>query len=400
MIQCTVIVQPQPSVQASFAPLVSACSLEIGVLAALQFTGTPPFTIHYSISSSSKGSSPRHFQRTYLSSRAELNIEPAASGEWTYSIDSVGDADYDNIGVNLIHRQQVYEKSDAAWVDVGTVREVRSCQGDSVQVQVHLKVSCHIPLEPHDICEADQLLFQGAAPWDLRYAINSGSAVVLSRILSSPHSFNVTIPKELRTSGGRLVLALGEPTRKTIIQGTSDLCIRVESVQDGNKCLRQLTVPDLVFVVKASLPTASFSHEGQHLVRVRDTDTVKLPLRVTGEPPWVVSYHLRGAKKIAEVVVQHPNANLVVPSLAGEYDLVAVRDRYCTGRVDAASWTVEILPRPTVALDSSPQIGTLVKNGSIIRSPVCQGVEDSIALKLTGAASFFLFCWSLHPGFC
>jgi nucleoporin POM152 len=70
----------------------------------------------------------------------------------------------------------------------------------------------------------------------------------------------------------------------------------------------------------------------------------------------------------------------------GKYELVSVRDRFCPGVVSHNDYTVDWIPRPTLALDH--RAGEVVKNGSIVRPPVCQGTRDSFDLLLQGQPPF------------
>jgi nucleoporin POM152 len=79
--------------------------------------------------------------------------------------------------------------------------------------------------------------------------------------------------------------------------------------------------------------------------------------------------------------VSAPNTELLVDQ-RGRYELQSVRDRYCPGLVSNNDYTVDWIPRPTVAIDE--RAGTVVKNGSVVRPPVCQGTPDSFDLLLHG----------------
>lgn len=72
----------------------------------------------------------------------------------------------------------------------------------------------------------------------------------------------------------------------------------------------------------------------------------------------------------------------------GTYELLGVADAHCPGTVTNAATTFEIghIERPTLSLDA--QSGKLQKNGSYIRAPVCEGVDDTATIHFTGQAPF------------
>lgn len=61
---------------------------------------------------------------------------------------------------------------------------------------------------------------------------------------------------------------------------------------------------------------------------------------------------------------------------------MSVKDRYCPGYVYDAEWEVSTLPRPWVRLGEDA--GTLARNGSVIRAPVCEGADDEVPIELGG----------------
>lgn len=68
----------------------------------------------------------------------------------------------------------------------------------------------------------------------------------------------------------------------------------------------------------------------------------------------------------------------------GRYQLVSVADAHCPGTVidTQKSFEIEWLSRPTVQL--APNAGRLVKNGSLVKPPICEGIDDTAGLVFTG----------------
>ncbi|GAA5884528.1 hypothetical protein JCM6882_005288 [Rhodosporidiobolus microsporus] len=357
---CTLVLQPVPTLTPTFTPLTDVCSSEIGLLSTLHLTGAPPFTVHYAITRLASPSSNRPQTKTYTKrithSREELRLEAPGPGEWEYRFQKVSDRYYGEgrllKGKEFARRQTVFERGDAKWRDVERGRTVHSCEGETVQVEVELS---------------------GNAPWDVEYSVVGQKPVTLSSISSSPHSFSVTIPPQIAKQGGQFALS-------------------IESVRDGNGCKRPLAVADLQVEVKRTKPTARFhGKEGERSVVLREGETAKIPLRLTGEGPWTVTYQppSRDGQNLSPITFRAQQANVDInirDALPGTYKLLSVRDQFCPGDVFEPSWSVNTLPRPTLRLGGN--IGNIARNGSVIRAGVCANVADSFPVYFAGKAPY------------
>ncbi|BGO90320.1 hypothetical protein NBRC10512_005563 [Rhodotorula toruloides] len=363
---CTVVVQPTPTLSTSFSPLHDVCNSETGVLANLHLTGAPPFTVHYTVTRLSGPGSPRSTRHTrrVLHSRDELRLEPGP-GEWEYRFVKVDDAFYKDLPLppqaSYAKWQKIPVVGDAKWKNADKGKTVHSCEGETVQVEVELV---------------------GQAPWDIEYSVVGSPSQAITGITESPHVIDIDIPKGIAQQGGQFALSL-------------------ESVRDGNGCRRPLTVSDLVVEVRRTKPTARFhGAEGTRSVLIRDDDTAKIPLRLTGEGPWTITYQppsIAGRTVDPVSFVAHQaNAEINIRSaVPGTYRLLSVRDKYCPGDVSEPEWTVQTLPRPKLRLDES--VGKVARNGSIVRRGVCANAADSIPVLFEGKAPFKAF-YTLQKG--
>ncbi|GAA5923031.1 hypothetical protein JCM1841_000288 [Sporobolomyces salmonicolor] len=354
---CTLVLQPLPTLSTSFSPIVDVCGSELGLISTLHLIGTPPFVVHYTLTRLSGPGSPRASRHTkrVLHSRDELRIEPGP-GEWEYRFTRIEDRHYRDVAVpaqgEYARRQKVPEVAVAEWRNAERGKTVHSCEGESVQVEVELK---------------------GAAPWDLEYSVVGQPAQLLEGITKSPHTIEVDIPKQIAQQGGQFSLSL-------------------ETVKDGNGCKRPLTASDLVVEVRRTKPTARFhGAEGARSIVLREGDTAKIPLRLTGEGPWEITYlpPSRSGTPLSPLQFRadHPNVDINVRgALPGTYKLVSVRDRFCPGDVFETEWDVKTLPRPTLSL--AEDAGSLVRNGSIVRKGVCENAVDSVGVLFDGKAPF------------
>ncbi|GAA5967177.1 hypothetical protein JCM11641_000463 [Rhodosporidiobolus odoratus] len=359
---CTLALQALPTLSATFAPLTDVCSSETGLLSTLHLTGAAPYIVHYSITRLSSPSSrpanhhskPKTYSKRIPHSRSEVRLEPPGPGEWEYRFLTIEDRFYKEVkveGDKFRRRQVVNERGTARWSR--REKTVHECEGDEVAVDVEL---------------------EGTAPWTISYSVVGSAPTTLTGITSSRHTFSIPIPSNLRKNGGHFSLSL-------------------ESVQDGHGCTRPLEVPDLKVEVKRTKPTARFGGAGVagKKVTVREGETVKIPVRLTGEGPWAVTYQppSRDDKPSAPISFKAQQANVDInirDALPGTYTLLSVRDQFCPGDVFETSWSVDALPRPTLRLGGN--IGKVARNGSVIRPGVCANTADSVPVFFAGQAPF------------
>lgn len=78
------------------------------------------------------------------------------------------------------------------------------------------------------------------------------------------------------------------------------------------------------------------------------------------------------------------NNGQIPVSKPGRYQLLSVSDAHCPGTVLDASkaYEIEWIVKPTLRLDV--ESGKLVKNGSLIRPALCEGVDDTAGVVFSG----------------
>ncbi|GAA5868680.1 hypothetical protein JCM8547_003780 [Rhodosporidiobolus lusitaniae] len=355
---CSLALQPFPTLTPTFSPLTDQCSSEIGLLSTLHLTGAPPFVVHYSVSrsSSSRASSKKTYSKRISHSRDEIRLEAPGPGEWEYRFLRIEDKFYGEgvvlKGEEYVKRQTVHERGDARWRNAEKGKTVHSCEGETVQVELELS---------------------GTAPWNVDYSVVGQPPQSLTGITSSPYLLEVSIPPQIAKHGGQFALSL-------------------ESVQDGNGCKRPLATSDLVVEVKRTKPTARFhGREGKRSVVLKEGEAAQIPLRLTGEGPWTVTYQppSRDGTPLAPVTFRASQANVdinIERALPGSYTLLSVRDRFCPGDVFETDWSVGTLPRPSLKLGD--KIGKVGRNGSVVRKGVCANAVDSIPVYFSGQAPY------------
>ncbi|GAA6052405.1 hypothetical protein JCM3770_000226 [Rhodotorula araucariae] len=355
---CTLVVQPVPTLSTTFSPILDVCNAETGAIASLHLTGAPPFVVHYSITKLGPGGRTVRKQRRVQHSRDELRLEPPGPGDWEYRFTRVDDTFYAG-AVDLpaskafVHRQKVAVLGDARWRNAKEGKTVHSCEGETVQVEVEL---------------------QGTAPWDIEYSVVGQPAQAINGITHSPYALEVDIPKNIAQQGGQFALSL-------------------ESVSDANGCKRPLTGSDLNVEVRRTKPTARFhGAEGSRAVTLRDDDTVQIPLRLTGEGPWTITYQAPPTRDgqlpaPSQFTTKDANGEISIRRpRQGTYRLLSVRDQFCPGDIAETEWTVKTLPRPTLRVDE--RAGKVARNGSVVRRGVCANAVDSVPVLFEGKPPF------------
>ncbi|GAA5994681.1 hypothetical protein JCM5350_007373, partial [Sporobolomyces pararoseus] len=347
---CTLILQPLPTLSTTFTPLHDLCSAPTGLLTTLHLTGVAPFTVSYTLTrlSGARPSSTHHTHRL-SHSRDELKLEPGP-GEWEVRFTQIEDRYYKKLPLKGLKgeystRIKVEEVAEARWRE--KEKTVHSCEGGTVGVEVDLK---------------------GSAPWTLEYSVVGQKPRLIEGIQKSPHYVEVDIPNLVSQQGGQFALSL-------------------ESVLDSHGCRRPLTSPDLVVDVRRTKPTARFhGAEGKREVVIREGDEARVPVRLTGEGPWTITYSAPTSSQPVSFTAHQPNVDLLIPSApAGTYKLLSVRDKFCPGDVVETEWNVGILEKPKVGL--SEKSGKK-KGGVIKREGVCQNKVDTVELTFQGKAPF------------
>lgn len=119
-------------------------------MSTLHFTGVPPFTVHYDLIEHGRGK-PRATRKTKRinSLREEIRIEPGP-GEWETRFVQLGDHWYSDIKLPVeakyARKQKVQTVGDAQWRNARQKRVVHSCEGETISVQVDLKVRSVVSL--------------------------------------------------------------------------------------------------------------------------------------------------------------------------------------------------------------------------------------------------------------
>ena len=148
---------------------------------------------------------------------------------------------------------------------------------------------------------------------------------------------------------------------------------------------KELQSRDIRIFVRRDRPTAFFSAEDNQSNTLLTTENApaQLPLRLTGESPWTVSYRNVEDKtgSVQVITVGDPNAYLPVRDM-GEYEIVAVEDASCRGDVLPPNYIVRWIEKPTLRIAENQ--AELLHDNTFERRAVCAGTKDAIVVQFTG----------------
>ncbi|KAI8344547.1 hypothetical protein BC941DRAFT_387222 [Chlamydoabsidia padenii] len=341
---CQVVQPPLPSVKLQSTPIPSECSgdNEIGMRFVAEFQGSPPYTLKYSVVKQvGRRKQAVDHQISTDRSRHIFSYLPTSSGDYIYEFKTMTDSHYQKDSKIPAIKQVVHPQPDAQFVDKPSSK--RTCLGEEMKLPVKLT---------------------GAAPFTLEWVYNKQ---VYSDVVPGENYHIALSPFD---TPGRHIASLVK-------------------IVDANGCAKELGSREYVIDVRRDRPTAFFysSDKQDKTVYVAEGGQTKLPLRLTGEGPWDVTYrHLDGKNEVTKTInLVDPNSQLDV-SKVGRYELTNVVDSICMGDVLGPDYIVQWMERP--ALTISEDQAALISDNLYQRASVCQHVDDAIDVKFTGHGPF------------
>lgn len=118
---------------------------DTGASAYLRLSGKPPFKVVYQ--QKRNGEATKEMTKTFFSSRGEIVFQPESSGNYSYELLYLSDANYARRKLHLpAFNTVVHPLASASFASqdlqgVGTKRTINSCSGEFVDVDLDLRVS-------------------------------------------------------------------------------------------------------------------------------------------------------------------------------------------------------------------------------------------------------------------
>ncbi|OLL22675.1 Nucleoporin POM152 [Neolecta irregularis DAH-3] len=347
---CTVITPPHPSLDVSFDSIEDKCTGSIGTSVDLILIGEPPFTVDYRIIRDQKHASSHRTKVERL--RQQLRFTPEEAGHYIYEFTNLNDANYNNIELDrkkLRTEQTVFPLASAAF-DLGNRHSPRKiCLGSNDKIGVKLI---------------------GSAPFELHYDFIYPNGKHDKKTANNISNYKFTIETPELTSGGTYTVSL-------------------TTVIDSNGCKTMLKEKDVKLEVRRERPRGHFYIlDGSREMKVTEGSSVKIPLRLTGNKPWQVSYRNLNRPKPNNmpvvVIIADANDFLTVTE-EGEYELVEIKDSSCPGTLDPEGQRFKVgwLEKPSLRMPSISGDERV-----ITRNDVCEGDEDIFTVEFSGNPPF------------
>ena len=347
---CVLVNPPEPDLSISAENISDKCAQKsVGLLVALDLTGSPPFIVHYDIFDKTRGKAEAHAVRVD-SLRHQLEFRPEEQGRYVYQFKSIKDQVYEARSLsanNLVLEQDVKPSAHAHFIQ-SSPRKL-ACIEEPVSFDVRL---------------------QGQGPWDLEYELVHRGRRTKHKV-SGIDGEVFTINTDKLVNGGEYVLAL------TSVQETADCKIFLKE--------------EAKIEVRQQRPKASFGQlEGKRSTLTLEGKKVILPMRLTGQAPWHVRYRNvdgRSAQEAVEKTLNHKN-DMIEVGEHGTYELVDVHDAVCPGSVDASANKFEVrwIERPEIKVSEVASLD--VVGDAYVKKDVCEGDEDTVEVSLTGTPPY------------
>ncbi|KAI8973029.1 hypothetical protein BDB01DRAFT_749580 [Pilobolus umbonatus] len=338
---CQVVQPKTPALELTSTPIPSECGndSEIGMTFYIEFTGTPPYSLDYTISRD--GRIVDRKTENINRSRHTFTYIPRSSGKYRYDFVSMSDNHYKQRPVHIPPIHQVVHPQPDAQFSLQS-HSIDTCLGDEdLNVDVELR---------------------GTGPFELVWSLGKEEHV------DNVNGNHYTIPLPPFDTAGEHVVSL-------------------VSIKDGNGCFKKLSSRDYHVNVRSDRPTASFHvpENTEALAEVVEHQVVELPIRLTGEAPWTLTYRHVESGALHRGIFRDPNASIKVSDI-GTYRLESVSDATCKGDILPSDYLVRWLDKPVLSVPED-QV-TVISRHHYQRAPVCQNKQDSFDVQFSGHGPF------------
>ncbi|KAI1848352.1 hypothetical protein JX265_008868 [Neoarthrinium moseri] len=338
--------EPKLSVQAEEIPDKCA-GASIGLRVDLDLVGTPPFKVVYDISSDTERS--RRESVVVKGLRQQIDLLPRSAGRYQYRFRALEDAIYKNIPLPLGNEyyleQYVKPPATAFFQDQASV--VSACLDEAVEVNVALSGDGPFTLE-----------------WEL---VHDGKKK--SEKVTDITSESYKIKTNPLAQGGEYTLAL-------------------TSIQDKAGC-RIFLKEEMKINVRRQRPRAAFGLiENKKAATVVEDAKVSIPLRLSGDGPWKVTYRNRDGGSGEQTKVARSNNDFIETTEHGTFEITDVMDNQCHGQVapEASTFDIHWFPRPELGLVPADSISE--RGGVFVKDDVCEGDIDGFEVALKGSSPY------------
>jgi nucleoporin POM152 len=314
----------------------------IGLRVNMDLVGTPPFMVYWDVTNERET---RRESKNISELRHQLDLLPQRAGHYVYRFRRLVDGVYD---VSLpptdeYHLEQNVKPPASADFKDG-ITTMYACLDQPIKLDVKLLGDGPFNLE-----------------WEL---IHDGKRKPGKE--SNIYSDSFTIETAPLSAGGDYTLAL-------------------KSIQDKSGC-KIFLKKEVKISVRRQKPRAAFGLlENKRSTTVVEAAQVNIPLRLSGDGPWTVSYRNLNSTAGKQTHVAKSGNDFIPAKEQGVYEIIDVRDM-CPGTVDpkANIFDLKWFPRPEMALVPTDSIQATDKEHKFIKKDICEGDVDGFEIAFRG----------------
>ncbi|KAI1082593.1 hypothetical protein F5B20DRAFT_578263 [Whalleya microplaca] len=340
--------EPKLTIQSEEIPDKCAGN-SIGLRVNLDLIGTPPFRVSYDVTSDTERTRKETVQVRGL--RQQIDLLPRNAGRYRYRFRKLEDAIYD---IPLPVADEYYLSQNVkppatAFFQQGT-DIISACLDQSVTLEARLLGDGPFTLEW-------ELVHEGKRKSEKATGITGDTYT----IQTAPLSY-----------GGEYTLAL-------------------KSIQDKTGC-RIFLKEEIKISVRRQRPRAAFGLlDNRRGATVIEKASVNIPLRLSGDGPWRVSYRNRDSPNSeTQTRVARSSNDFITAKERGTYEIVDVMDNQCPGTVDPKMNTFDVkwFPRPELSLVPSDALQLVGGDNQFFKRDVCEGDVDGFEVLLQGSPPY------------
>lgn len=351
-----------PRLDVKSTPILDQCVGQVGLNFDLTFTGAPPFhylAMIYKMESDKKWKLYDTKRYTSEGTRSQFKYNPTSEGNYEIVFDHLTNQLFTD-PISLTPRDKYAFKTSMRVkpsAKFKKLREAKLCLGEQTRIPV---------------------VFHGEPPFTLNYDILETSSNKRSSFdVKNLHSYDYDIEFPRFEVGG-------------------DYIVSLVSVKDSSNCLVGLSEPDAKIKIRRDVPSASFNLlENSNQVKIRQGSSAHIPLKLAGEAPFTIKYEHFDPKGHSLGVYESQFQSSYKPVLKvkkeGSYKLIDARDSSCKGFIEdpEALFSVAFLEMPTFTVLDKSKIAKL-SDTTFVKQEVCQGIEGTVDLALSGSPPFSL----------
>ncbi|TGJ78565.1 hypothetical protein E0Z10_g10199 [Xylaria hypoxylon] len=321
----------------------------IGLRVDMDLVGTPPFTVSYDVI---RGQETRAEKVNIPSLRHQLQLLPRDAGRYEYRFKELRDAVYALRlpSTNQYRLEQNVRPPATAFFSRGK-GPINACLDQQISLGVDLR---------------------GDGPFNLEWEI--------------VHEGKRKSEKETNIDGDSYTI------KTSPLSAGGDYTLALKSVQDKSGC-KIFLQEEVKISVRRQKPRAGFGLlENKRSATVVEATQFKIPLKLSGERPWWVTYRILNSTTDTQIHEAQDANDFIEAKEQGIYEIIRVADYQCPGSVDQKASTFELkwFPRPELTLVTTDSIQATDQKHKFIKNDICEGEVDGFEVGFQGSPPYHI----------